>query len=187
MSRGPALARLRQFVVHRLLHADDTPHSIALGTAIGMFVAWTPIVGPHIVAVLALAALLRVNKAAALGMVWISNPLTIVPMSLSGYMLGSHLLGGRYSMHEFGRSIQAALSGSGAWWEHVRQWWDVITPVLVPLWAGCLLVGLVTAVLSYVLVFYGVTAFRRRRELHRLRHSPLPQARPEAPLAPPPP
>ena len=45
---------------------DDTPHSIALGTAIGLFIAWTPTVGIHMILVVALALLFRANKVAGL-------------------------------------------------------------------------------------------------------------------------
>src|SRR5437867_5606952 len=72
-----------------ILMLDDTPHSIALGTAIGLFIAWTPTVGIHMILVVALALLLRANKVAGLIAVYISNPITLVPMYWIEYKLGA--------------------------------------------------------------------------------------------------
>jgi hypothetical protein len=42
----------------KFLMLDDTPHRIALGIAIGVFVAWTPTVGVQMLAVIPIAFLL---------------------------------------------------------------------------------------------------------------------------------
>ena len=65
-----------------ILMLEDTPHSIALGTAIGLFIAWTPTVGIHMILVVSLALFLRANKVAGLIAVYISNPLTLAPIQL---------------------------------------------------------------------------------------------------------
>ncbi len=49
--------RMRRFVMHNVLHADDTPHSIALGTAIAVFIAILPLVGIQMFLSVAVAAL----------------------------------------------------------------------------------------------------------------------------------
>src|SRR3990172_6945415 len=75
--------RPRTFIRHILL-ADDTPHSIALGTAIGTFIGLTPTGGVQMLLVMLVAflcrPLFRFNQIAALLMVYISNPLTAVPI-----------------------------------------------------------------------------------------------------------
>ena len=35
------IRQIEHFVVYRILHAHDTPHRLALGIALGIFVAWT--------------------------------------------------------------------------------------------------------------------------------------------------
>ena len=42
-------------LIRRLLSLDDTPHAIALGTAIGMFIGLTPTVGIQMIIVLLFA------------------------------------------------------------------------------------------------------------------------------------
>ena len=74
----------RRFIVHRVLHADDTPHRIALGVAAGLFIGLTPTVGFQMVLAVALAAALRANKVVCIPMVWITNPFTIIPIYISG-------------------------------------------------------------------------------------------------------
>ena len=76
--------RVRHFVLHDILHADDPPHRLALGVAIGMFVTFTPTVGLQMVLVGVLAWLLRANKLVGLPVVWLSNPATVVPIYSTG-------------------------------------------------------------------------------------------------------
>src|SRR5262245_19861478 len=79
-------------LVQSILSLQDTEHSIALGTAIGLFVAWTPTVGIHMILVVGLTLLLRANKVAGLIAVYLSNPFTIVPMYWIDYWLGALVL-----------------------------------------------------------------------------------------------
>ena len=41
--------RLKQIVLHNILHLDDTPHRIAWGVFIGAMIAFTPTLGLQIV------------------------------------------------------------------------------------------------------------------------------------------
>jgi uncharacterized protein (DUF2062 family) len=69
------------------------PHKIALGMAIGVFIAITPTIPFHTVLAVSVAALLRGSKlAAALG-VWVSNPVTIPIFYYGSYRLGKFVLG----------------------------------------------------------------------------------------------
>ena len=66
--------RMASFFVHRVLHVPDTPHRIALGVAIGIFVAWTPTIRFQMVLTVVLAWLLGANKSVGVPFVWISCP-----------------------------------------------------------------------------------------------------------------
>ncbi len=83
-----------KFLYHRILHADDTPNRIALGAAIATFVAFTPTMGFQTVIALAIAAALRANKAICILLVWITNPLTFVPIYWFCWRLGAVVLPG---------------------------------------------------------------------------------------------
>jgi len=85
--------QIRHFVFHSILHADDPPHRLALGIAIGTFVTFTPTVGLQMMIVVFLAWLFRANKVVGLPIVWISNPVTIMPIFYTCYRLGRAILG----------------------------------------------------------------------------------------------
>jgi len=75
------LIRLRpilRFIRYRILHADDSPERISRGLAIGVFVAYLPLMGIQMALSWAVAALFKANKAMALLGAWVSNPATAV-------------------------------------------------------------------------------------------------------------
>lgn len=92
-SRFDWWGRLKYFFYHSILHADDTPQSLALAFGIGMFVAFTPTIGLQMVISGLIAWILRINKPVAIAVVWISNPITTVPIFVPCYLLGALLMG----------------------------------------------------------------------------------------------
>lgn len=76
----PAWKYSPRMLLRSILMLDDSAHSIALGTAIGMFIALTPTVGIQMLMVLCVAFLTRpffkFNQVASLITVYVSNPLT---------------------------------------------------------------------------------------------------------------
>jgi len=84
--------RLHDFI-ERVKNLQGDPHYIAVGMAIGVFVAITPTIPFHTALALALAFMLRGSKAAAVIAVWISNPLTIPFFYLGSYKVGNFILG----------------------------------------------------------------------------------------------
>ena len=87
-----AILTTERFFLYRVLRADDTPHRLALGAAIGVAVAFTPALGFHMIIAVLLARLCRANARIAIPFVWISNPLTLVPIYLPAYWLGHRIL-----------------------------------------------------------------------------------------------
>ncbi|MCV6605277.1 MAG: DUF2062 domain-containing protein [Porticoccaceae bacterium] len=69
-----------------------TRHSVSLAFLVGVFMAFMPIPGQMVVAAL-LALWLRCNLPISVGLVWITNPLTIPPMFYGTYLVGTLLMG----------------------------------------------------------------------------------------------
>ena len=69
MARKSLYRRIIFFVVHHILHTDDRPSRIARGVAIGMFIAWLPLIGLQMLLVLGLSFIFRANKVAGLPVV----------------------------------------------------------------------------------------------------------------------
>jgi hypothetical protein len=111
--------------------------SVTRAVALGMFIAFIPL-PIHLPVITVLALMLRVNLPVAIATVFISNPLTMVPLYYFAYWVGCHLIGA--PLHEFDFELS----------------WQWLQTGLVPIWKpfllGCLASGLMSAALSYVLL-----------------------------------
>ncbi len=84
--------RLRR-LMKLLLHVEGTPHTTALAFGIGVWIAWSPLLGIHTVLALGIAFLFRLNRVAILVGTYVNNPWTIAPLYMAGTTLGCALLG----------------------------------------------------------------------------------------------
>ena len=153
-----------RLILRELLALDDSPHAIALGAAIGMWLGLTPTVGVQMVLVIALAActgrLLYFNRTAALLAVYVTNPLTIVPIYWFNYRVGQAILGGAEGDRG---ELEDALH-----YEGLSQWWATVVRLARefgwPLLVGSLVVAGVVAAVTYPAVRALVRSFRGREE-----------------------
>jgi uncharacterized protein len=159
----------KRFIFHNMLHADDPPHRIALGVAIGVFWTLTPFIGVQMVLVLASAWILRANKVVGMPVVWASNPATFVPIFWPCYLIGRTILGWP--------------SVGKEWWEQLAHpprgfatatqfYWDRTMEIFSPLMLGCLLVGIPLSIFSYLATRIAVERYRIQaatKKLHRPR------------------
>ena len=79
--------------VDGLLQLQDSPHRIALAFGIGVWIAFSPLLGLHTVMALGIAFGFRLSRAALLMGAYVNNPWTIAPLYLAGTALGCALLG----------------------------------------------------------------------------------------------
>ncbi|NOS99610.1 MAG: DUF2062 domain-containing protein [Phycisphaerales bacterium] len=170
--------RARRIIFHRILHADDTPHRIAVGLAAGIFFGLLPTVGLQLALALAATAALRGNKFACLPGVWITNPVTFAPIYYGSYLIGAALLGtgsageGRTAI----RQLEDLVTQTGIG-RHLfeMEFWRALAAGIgrlgAALWVGCLIVATVCGVFTYFAGRLGVTAYReRRRKTLEARH-----------------
>lgn len=163
--------RAKEFVEYRVLHVDDTPHRLALGIAIGFFVAWTPTLGFHMILGALLAGLARANARMAMLAVWVVNPVTLAPVYLGNYWVG-HVLWGQFA----GRSapeaerLRAMLEGLGGAREVLtrmfeasfwREFFETMLYLGAELWLGSVVMGLLVGVVSYMVSYKGIVWHRR--------------------------
>lgn len=84
--------KLKEKILH-LLTLNNTPHDIALGVAVGVFIAILPIYGFHTLTMIAAAILIRrANKIAILLGTNISLPPTLPFITWVGYEIGRIIL-----------------------------------------------------------------------------------------------
>lgn len=137
----------------RILRLAGSPHAIAAGVAAGVFSAFTPLLGLHIVIALVIAFFLGGNLiAAALGTTF-ANPLTLPFIWASTYKVGHMLLGG-------GHFRSAGDLPSNLAEKSLHAIWPVIKPMLI----GSIPIGAIAGLVFYAVVFYATAAFQRVRK-----------------------
>lgn len=144
-----------------LLHLNR--RSVSGAFFVGLFLAFIPLPIQMILAV-AFSILLRINMPITVGLVWITNPLTMGPIFYFCYKVGTWILGRRLLDIEF------ALS------------WEWLQTELIAIWQpfllGCFVTGLTAGVLGFVsirilwrlhLVSHIKVRRLRRREREKLK------------------
>jgi uncharacterized protein (DUF2062 family) len=177
-----AWRKARTLFYRRILHADDSPHRIALGAAVATFIAFLPIMGIQTVVAVAVAACLRANKAICVFIVWITNPFTAVPIYGSCWWLGHSLTTGSAGSDPdvFTSRIAAANQYSGfSAWRNIfdASFWKSLFAAMLDfgaeLWLGCVVVGFIGSLVMYLVARRGVMIYRARREARRMRRHVL--------------
>lgn len=135
---------------------DDTPHHIALGTAVGVFVGLTPTSGMQMLLVLAISGLVRFNRAAGVLATYISNPLTGIPLAYLNYRVGILFCESTLTAKEFVTLV------TSDWWHNWRMIIGVLFSELgLPYLVGSLVVATISALLTYPGVIWLVRAFHK--------------------------
>lgn len=176
-------------MVHTILHADDTPHALSLGVAIATFVAIIPVIGLQTVVAVAIAAAFRANKAVCIPVVWLSNPVTALPINYACLWVGRWLM-----PSENGESIMQAIQrlsgiGGGLSFFSLAFWKErvvVLAGLGLELWVGSIVLGVVLGVTAYPLTRWAVTTLRtrHRRRLERKYKPPAGDTRKYTPALP---
>ncbi len=156
MLRKTAGAYLR-----RLLALDDTPERIAFAFALGVFLAFSPLLGLHTILGLTIAFILGLNRVAVLLGVWVNNPYTLVPIYLSAAYVGGLLIGfpqdGSMPQFDWGD-----LRHFSYWLLMVRHGHMLRLIIL-----GSTILSFLSALLSYPIALYVI---RRGRTFHFRSH-----------------
>jgi uncharacterized protein (DUF2062 family) len=166
-----------RFIKFRILHVDDTPQRIARGMAVGLWVAFTPLMGIQMAIALGGAILFRANKALAVMCVWLSNPLTLVPVYGPCYLIG------RFLVRRIHPDIQASQVGeqlsrifsfstlltsfhSAAFWKEVAV---VFGKIGLEVTVGGFVLGTLFAIIGYFATYWIVTNHRAKSGRRRFR------------------
>ncbi len=132
--------------------------SVAGGVGLGFFLAFIPIPIQMLIAA-PLSLLFRVNLPVTLAAVWLTNPVTMAPMFIFAFKVGSWITGHGLSIdpREFGTSFDSLLGVFGEIWQ--------------PLLVGCFVCGLSAAAIGNLAVRWAWRGYvlYRRRELRRER------------------
>ena len=152
----------------KLLQLDDTPHSIALGAALGMFITFTPTVGIQVLIVLILSMVVRFNRFAAIVLIYLSNPVTIIPIYYADYVIGLFVQGeSGLSLEEFVLLWDQSVSTAGevGFWGATQVLFKSLgTDVIIPMFIGGGVLGGFVGVVTYPLTLSWVQRYREGRQ-----------------------
>ena len=153
-------------VARRLVNLRASPHEIALGCAIGAFVSVTPLLGVQTILAVLLATLLRGNVPASIVGTFVGNPLSWPFIWASTYAMGLQIVGfeGMLDPATFQHNMLLVWA---AVIEHSPQLLDatvtLLWPLVWPMLAGSIPLGLLTGAVVYYICKNGVQAWRHRR------------------------
>lgn len=147
----------------RIVAIRTTPRRVALGVALGSFIAFIPLIGVQMLLAALFATVLGASRKAAMLAVWISNPVTMGPIFAVTYAVGRMLGGpgeasGGVTVETGGIVGQASLvSGSDL---NLQHWLDAGWGVIVPMFQGGAVVGLLAAFMAYSMTHRCVAAYQ---------------------------
>lgn len=138
------------------------PGRIAMGAALGIFVGILPIMGIQMAVVTVLALPLKGNLKAAIAGVWISNPITFLPMYFGYYKFGLLFFPSKQiGWEEFqGMVTQAAKWDWNAMGESIMRFLDLGADILIPLWTGATILAVGLGIITYFVSYRLVVKYR---------------------------
>lgn len=158
--------RSLRYFMHRLERLQASPHQVALGCSAGVFVSITPLLGTQMLLAALLAFAIRANIPAALIGTFFGNPLSW-PLIWGGtYLAGCYMLGVENVLTFSGleyylmRFVDALATWSPDVIDHAIT---LVWPVLKPMLAGSLPLGLIVATVIYYTLRPLIAAYQRAR------------------------
>lgn len=139
---------------------NGSTHSIALGVALGLFIALTPTVGIQMLLVLLIGTLIKANRIIGVILCWISNPITFLPMYYGYYCLGAELMGIETGTFESFSQLFKGDDDIG----FLAALAVVMDNFAAPLWIGSLIVALVVSIPSYPITMIVLNRHRAKRQ-----------------------
>lgn len=149
--------------IRRLLAIDDPPERTALAFSIGVFIAFSPLLGLHTILATAIAFAFRFNKIAIYAGTFVNNPfLTLVPIILLSYAVGALVLGRPLSLPaESVELLKNPHLFTGDWWGRL---FGSSGGVLLSFAIGGTVLSIVCSLAAYPLTLRFLRARQRIRE-----------------------
>ena len=128
--------------IRDVIKLKESPHRIALAFSTGVFIGMSPLLGLHTILGVTSAWLFRLNTFAIIAGVYVMNPWTIVPIYAFSTWLGAQCLGLEQMIPE--------IDWSNVTFSHLL---NELKPLLMPFIFGSLLIGSVTSVITYIIIY----------------------------------
>jgi uncharacterized protein len=147
----------------RLLAIDDPPERTALAFSVGVFIAFSPLLGLHTILATVIAFLFRFNKVAIYLGTYVNNPfLTLVPIIILSYATGAFLMGRPLRIPPQGiELLKNPHLLTGAYYRQVFvHSWYLVAPFAI----GATVLSVVCSAVTYPLTLWALRKHQRNRE-----------------------
>jgi uncharacterized protein (DUF2062 family) len=137
--------------IRGIFHLHDSPNKLALASAVGVFIAFSPTIGLHTISCLLFAWMFRLSKLVVFtAATLVNNPWTMVPLYGFCLWFGIQITGTTTAVPDI---AWKTLTFSSAY--------HILRPYLWPFVAGTVVVGTAAAVISYFFIYWAVVRHRR--------------------------
>jgi uncharacterized protein (DUF2062 family) len=129
--------------VQLILSVKDTPHRLSLAFSLGIFIGMSPLLGFHTILGILVSSVFRLNRLVTLAGVFVTNPWTIIPIYTFSTWVGARCLG-----------IKSILPDID--WNHITfgALLNDFRPLLMPFIFGTVLIGVVSSLISYTIIYH---------------------------------
>lgn len=126
-----------------IIGINEPPIKVAFSFAVGTFIGFTPFLGFQIMIAIALSWIFRLTKFPVITAVFVTNPLTIVPIYSFNLWVGLKVTHSSLAFSD--------VDFANVTWE---SFFGELGNMLWPFLVGCSLVGLAAAVIGFFIVLY---------------------------------
>jgi uncharacterized protein (DUF2062 family) len=144
--------------LRRLFALEDTPERIARAFALGVFLAFSPLLGLHLFLGLIIAFYFGLNRFALLLGVFVNNPWTLIPIYAAGTYLGGLLLG--FPPQTALPSFDWRALWSGDFWLQLVNQRHILKPLLL----GSSILSVLVSAFSYIAALHMIRQRRTHQE-----------------------
>jgi uncharacterized protein (DUF2062 family) len=148
--------------LRRLLALDDPPERTALAFSVGVFIAFSPLLGLHTILATLLAFTFRFNKVAIYAGTLVNNPfLTLAPIVIASYAVGAFILGRPLALPAGGVELLRDPHVLTASYRHElwARFWDLLAPFAL----GGAVLSAVCSLAAYPVTLKLLRANQRRK------------------------
>jgi len=160
--------RLGRYYYLKFTRLQGDPHSLALGTAIGVFIGITPTIPFHTVIILCIAMLTRCSAIAAILSSWVvCNPLTYLPIYYFSMVLGNFITPFELNWLRI-KKVITTLTSDQPLLQSLQDIGGLGLEAIVVMVFGGIVLAIPFGVVSYYLSLHLFVRIRRKKTINKL-------------------
>ncbi len=162
-----AMPRITRYLYLRFIRLRGTPHSLALGAAIGTAIGLAPTLPFNSLLTLVLTLLVRANPiAGVLAATLVSNPLTFIPQYYCLWRIGNFFLPNRLSWARIETFLHQL--SEGGFLDKINLIRELGLDTVLVMMTGGIIIATPAGILSYLLVYRFFFTLRLARQKKHL-------------------